>query len=153
MRGKRKKNVRTDLGSSSTSDDLIVLDRPLDDHNSIMQTSLYLRNELFRPTPQQKRTSHRLLTPLEKIESLSSNLLLLKRRTLTQMLRLNIRTRRLNRSSNCLNDSFEIIYRYSSSAKDISIGKVLRGEISNRESGENDFGARVGDGFEFGVDD
>ena len=118
-----------------------------------MQTSLHLRNELLRTTPQQKRTSHRLLTPFEKIESLSSNLLLLERRTLTQMLRLNIRTRRLNRSSDCLNDSFKIIYRYSSSAEDISIGKVLRGEISNRESGENDFGARVGDGFEFGVND
>ena len=118
-----------------------------------MQTSLHLSNKLFRPPSQQQRTSHRLPTPLEKIKPLSPNLFLLKRRTLPQMLRLNIRTSRLNRSSDRLHDSFEIIYRYSTGAENISIGEILRSEISDRKTGENDFGAGVGDGFEFGVDD
>lgn len=69
------------------------------------------------------------------------------------MLVLDIRASRLNGSSDSLNYSLEIIVGNSSSAENVTVGKVLSGEISDRKARENHLGAGLDNGVEFSVDD
>ena len=43
------------LTCATAGDDGVVLDRPLDDHDGVVQTSLYLGNELLRASSEDER--------------------------------------------------------------------------------------------------
>lgn len=132
---------------------MTVLDGPLDDHDGVVQTPLDLGDELLGPSPQQQRARLGLGAPLEQVEPLSTNLLLLEPLTPSQMLLANVGASRLDRSSHGLHHALEVVHGYASGAEDVAVGKVLGGEIADGETGEHDLGAGVGDGLELGVDD
>jgi len=150
---KKRRIRRTHLGGSSSSNDVRVLDRPLHNHDRVVQTPLHLRNELIGSTPEDHRACLGLGTILEDVEPLSSDLLLLELPTSSEVLLLDVRARRLNGSSNGLNHSSKIVGSDSTSTEDVPIGEVLGGEISDGEFGKDDFGSGSDDGFELVVDD
>jgi hypothetical protein len=144
---------RTYLGSSTTSNDMRVLDRPLDDHDGIVQTPLNLSNELISPTPQDHRARLRLRAAFEQIEPLPSDLPLLKLATPPEMLVLDVGARRLDGAADGLDDPSKVVGRNPTGAEDVAVGKVLGGKVANGKLGEDDFGAGGDDGFELLVDD
>ena len=143
----------THLASSSTGDDLVVLDRSLDDHDRVVQTSLHLRNELLGTSSQDQSARLGLRAVLEQVESLSTNLPLLKLATLAQVVWLNIGRCRLDRTAHGLSHTLEVVRSDSSSAEDIPVGKVLRRKISDGQLRQDHLGARVDNSLELAVDD
>lgn len=69
------------------------------------------------------------------------------------MLLLDIRTCRLDGTAYGLDDSFQIVVCYSSGTEDVSVGKVLGGQITDGETRENDLGTSLDDGVQFSVND
>lgn len=130
-----------------------VLDSALDDHDRVVQTPLDLGNELVGSTPQDHRARLGLGATLKEVEPLASNLLLLKLSASTEVLLLDIATGRLDRTSDGLDDSSEIVRRNSTGAEDVAVGKVLGSEITNGKLGKDDFGTGSDDGLELLVDD
>ena len=59
----------------------------------------------------------------------------------------------LDNSVGCFCQSSEVFCRNSTSAEDVSIGKVLGGQVSNRKLRENNLSARLSNSLEFVVDD
>lgn len=145
--------METDLGSSATSDDLVVLDRPLDDHDGVVETALDLGDELLGATTKKKGAGHRLRSALEQVEPLAADLALLERAASAEVLWVDVGARRLDRTTDGLHDALEVVLRDATGAEDVAVGKVLRREVSNREAREDDLGARVGDRLKLVVDD
>jgi len=66
------------LASTTSCDNIPIPYRPLDNHDGIMKTSLYFRNELLRSSSQDQSTCVSCWASLEKVESLASDLSLLE---------------------------------------------------------------------------
>lgn len=150
---RRGRKRGTYLGGTTTSNDPVVLDRPLDNHDGIVQTPLDLGNKLLRTTTQQQRTRLGALAVLENVEPLPANLPLLESATRTEVLVFDIGTGGLDGSADGLDDAFEVVIGHSSGAEDVPVGKVLRSEVSDRQAGKDDFGAGGDDRLEFSIDD
>ena len=141
------------LGSSTPCDNLAVLDRSLDDHDGIVKRSLDLGDKLFGTSSEQERTRLRRGAVLEHVVPLGTDLLFLELATASQVLFLDIRTRRLDSSTDGLDHSLQVVVCHPSGTKDVPVGKVLSGQVADGETREDDFGAGLDDGVEFPVDD
>jgi hypothetical protein len=97
-----------------------------------MQTPLHFGNKLFRTTSQQQRTSLCARTVFKDVEPLSTNLPLLELATGTEVLVLDVRTGGLDRTTDGLNNSLQVIVRNSTGTENVSVGKVLSSQITNR---------------------
>lgn len=62
------------LARPTAGDNIIILDRALNDHNGIMQTSLHLGDELLGSTPKNERARLCLGATLKEVETLATNL-------------------------------------------------------------------------------
>lgn len=122
----------TDLCRSAASNDLVILDGALDNHDGVVQTPLDFRDELFGPTSKDQRARLCLPASFKQIVSLATNLLLFERLALPEVLGANVGTCRLNRTSDSLHDSLQVVDRHSTCAKDVSIGKVLCCQVTDR---------------------
>lgn len=78
------------LACTTTSDDALVFDGSFDNHDSIVQTPLNFRNELFSSSSQHKRTRLSGRAVFKEIEPLSAYLSLLETPASTQMLFLDV---------------------------------------------------------------
>lgn len=74
------------LNSTASSDYLTISYGSFYHHNSVVQTSLYLLNELIRTTTKKQRASFRLGAVLEDVVPFPTNLSFLELSARTQML-------------------------------------------------------------------
>lgn len=132
---------------------MTVLDRSLDNHDGVVQTPLNLGNELLGSTTQHEGASLRLGATLKQVEPFSTDLLLLEALARTEVLLTNIGAGRLDRSSDGLHDTLEVVDGDTSGTEDVTVGEELGGEISDGETREDDLGARCGNRLELVVDD
>lgn len=80
------------LACTAAGDDGVVLNGPLDNHDGVVQTPLYLGDELLGASSEDERACFGCGTSLEEVEPLSSYLSLLKSLTCAEMLWLDVRT-------------------------------------------------------------
>jgi hypothetical protein len=106
-----------------------------------VQRSLDLGNELLSASSQDQSTGLGLSAALEKVETLASDLLLLKGFANTQVLLLDICAGRLNRSSDCLDNTVQVSGGDTSGAENVAVSKVLGGQISDGQLGQDNLGA------------
>lgn len=84
------------LASTTTSNNALVLDGTLDDHDGIVQTALDFGNELFSATAKDKGACLCARATLEEVESFSTDLTLLKSLAGTKVGLVDVRACRLN---------------------------------------------------------
>lgn len=101
-----------------------------------MKTSLNLCNKLLGSTTQDKGTSFGLSTSLEDIESVTTNLLLLKGPARSKMVCFDVIDRSLDNTTYSLYSSDQILISNSSGTEDISVGEILRSQITDWELGQ-----------------
>lgn len=154
QRGDREDVIaQTHLGRSSTGDDVRVLNRPLDNHDRVVQRALDLGDELVCSTTENHRAGLGGVALLKQVEPLASNLSLLEPTASTEVLGLNVGARALDRASDGLDDTLEVVGSDATGTEDVSVGEVLSCEVTDRELGEDDLGARGNDGLKLLVDD
>lgn len=118
-----------------------------------MQTPLHLGDKLLRPAPQQQGTRPGALTVLENVEPLAADLAFLEFPAGAEVLVFNVGAGGLDRPPDGLDDAFQVVMGDPAGTKDIPIRKVLRGEVPDRQPGEDDLGPRGDDRLELTVDD
>ena len=114
----------TDLARTPAGDNAVVLDRPFDDHDGIVQTALDLGDELLGPAPQHQGASLGFGTAFEEVEALAANLSLLEALAPAQMLRLDVGAGRLDAGAHGLNDPLQIVRSDPAGAEDVPIGEI-----------------------------
>jgi hypothetical protein len=97
------------FASTTTSNDALVLDRALDDHDGIVQTALDFGNELFGTTTEDKGAGLCARAALEEVESLSTDLALFESLAGTEVGLLDIGAGRLDRSASGLAYAFHVV--------------------------------------------
>ena len=90
---------------------------------------------------------------LEKVISLSSQLDFFEEPAGSQNIGSHVINGGLNNTSCGLGDSDKIIIRYTSSAEDVSVCKVLVSQITNGQLGQNNASPRGNNFFKFLIDD
>lgn len=141
------------LDGAATTNDHTVLDGTLDNHDGIVQRPLNLGNKLLGATTQHQRAGLGLGTVLEKVESLATNLALLKDAAGAEVLVQDVGTGGLDDGTGGLDDTLHILRGDTASTENVAVGKELGGEIANGKLGEDNLGASGGDGLELLVDD
>lgn len=121
------------LASTATSNDALVLDGTLDDHDSIVQTALDFGNELLGATTQDKGTGLCAGAAFEKVEPFSTNLAFLEGLAGTKVGVVNVGAGRLDRGTCGLADALHVIRRDTASTENVAVGKVsLKSQHTNR---------------------
>lgn len=141
------------LDGTATANHHAVLDGTLDNHDGVVQRTLNLGDKLLSATAQHQRAGLGLGALLEKVESLATNLALLKDAAGAEVLVQDIGAGGLNDSTGGLDDALHILRGNTASAEDVAVGKVLGGEIANGKFGEDNLGAGGGNRLELLVDD
>ncbi len=78
------------LACATAGNDGVVFDRPLYDHDGVVQTPLYLGDELLSASSEYERACFRCGAPLEEVEPLPSYLSLFKPLACAEMLWLDV---------------------------------------------------------------
>lgn len=141
------------FSGTATGNHRLVFDGATDNHDGIMEGALDFSNELLGTTTENQSASLGLGTALENVVALSTDLLFLKDFTGPEVMRGNVIHRSLNGSTNGFDSANHVPTSNSTSTENVSIGKVLSGEVSNWEFGENDFGTSGNDFFQLVVND
>lgn len=141
------------LDGTATANHHAVLNSTLDNHDGVVQRALNLGDKLLSATAQHQRAGLGLGAVLEKVESLATNLALLKDATGAEMLVQDVGAGRLNDGTGGLDDALHILRGDTASAEDVAVSKVLRGEIANGKLREDYLGTSGGNGLELLVDD
>ena len=150
-----RENARggTHLGGATAGDDGAVLDRAPDDLNRVVQTPLHLRDELLGPAAEDQSARARLRAPFKEVVPLGADLLLLKDVARAEVFGSQVGHGRLDRAADGADDALQVVGRDAAGAKDVSVGKILRREVADRQTRQDYGRARLGDQFEFAVDD
>mmetsp|Transcript_34422 Transcript_34422/g.53812 ORF Transcript_34422/g.53812 Transcript_34422/m.53812 type:complete len:399 (-) Transcript_34422:134-1330(-) len=134
-------------------DDRTRLNRPLDDHEGIVDATFTLGDELLGTSTQNDGTSQRGGAFHKDVKAFVSHLTFFEFTTRSQdRFRQSVGSG-LHGGVGRLGDTFQVPIRDASGAKETSIGKVLRGEISNGQFGQDDVGAAFHAGVQFSVND
>jgi hypothetical protein len=128
-----KRRSRTDLGRTAAGDDVRVLDRPLDDHDAVVERALDLLDELVGPAAEDERARLCLGAALKDVEALAADLPLVKRAAPAEVLVGNVGARRLDRAADGLDDALQVLGRDPAGAEDVAVGKVLGREVADRQ--------------------
>ena len=118
-----------------------------------MERAMYFSNELFGTTSEDKSARLGTGTSHEQIKSVGTDLTFFKGSAGTKMMSFNIIDRSLNGSTDSLDHTHKIFIGYTTGTKDVAIGKILRGEITNGKFGKDDLGTRGNNLFKFIIDD
>jgi hypothetical protein len=97
------------LASTTTSDNALVLDGTLDDHDGIVQTALDFGNELFSTTAENKGAGLCAGAALEEVESLSTDLTLVKSLAGTEVGLVDVGAGRLDRGTGGLAHALHVV--------------------------------------------
>src|SRR5690606_3033396 len=125
----------------------------LDNHDGVMKTALDFSNELLSTTSENKSAGLSVGASGEEVETLSSDLSLFEQLARSEMLGADIRACRLDTTTNSLHYTVHIIRGHSTSTENITIGKELCSQITNRKLRENDLGSGVGKELKFSEND
>jgi hypothetical protein len=97
------------LASTTTSDDALVLDGTLDNHDGVVQTALDFSDELLSTTTEDKSAGLCAGAALEEVEPLTTNLALLEGFASTKVSLVDVRAGRLDRSAGRLADTLHVV--------------------------------------------
>lgn len=145
--------MRTHLGGTSTGDDGVVLGRPTDDHDRVVQTALDLGDELLGAAAEDERACLGRRAVLEQVEPLAADLPLLEPPARAEVLGPDVGARGLDRAADGLDDALEVVGRDAAGAEDVTVGEELGREVADGQTREDDLGAGLVDGLELVEDD
>ena len=141
------------LGGTASSNDELVLDGTSYDHDGVVEGTLHFGNELFRSTAHNDGTGLGFGAAGEYVVTITADLLLLEQGTFAQVLGLQVQDGRLNGTTDSLDDTLQIFVRHTTSTEDVTVGKVLRGQITDGQLGQNDIGTGGDNLLQLVVDD
>ena len=141
------------LDSSTTSDNGVVLNRPADDHDGVVERPLRLLHELLGPAAQHDRARLALGHPGEQVEPLPADLLLLKVLARSEGAVAQIVDCGLDGAAARLHGADEVLLGDAAGAEHVAVGKVLRGDVADGELGEHNLGTGSADGVQLLVED
>merc|ERR1719232_62783 len=117
--------------STTTGNDRVVLQCPSDNHDSIVEGSLSLVDELFCSTSQYEGTSFGLGAPREQVVPVVSDLNLFKQVTLAHIGLSDVVDSCKDCPTTRLHCSVEILLRHSARTEDIPVSEILGCHIAD----------------------
>ena len=123
------------VDGAAAGDDGGVLDRSADNLDRVVERPGSLLDELLGASSQHQRARLAPGAPAEEVEPLVANLLLLENLARAHLVGGEVIHRGLDPGSGGLGHAQEILLGDAAGAEDPAVGKVLRREVTDRESG------------------
>mmetsp|Transcript_1025 Transcript_1025/g.3241 ORF Transcript_1025/g.3241 Transcript_1025/m.3241 type:complete len:391 (+) Transcript_1025:163-1335(+) len=142
------------LDGPAAGDDGRVLEQPARVHDGVVQRALCLLDELLGAAAQDEGAGGDARAPLEEVEALAANLLLLKGAARAEHIRCaQVVAGGLHLRVGCLRNLAQVAILDAAGAKQATVGKVLGGQVADGQLGKHDVGARRHDLGQLVVDD
>lgn len=118
-----------------------------------MEGAFDFGDELFGATTEDEGAGFGLWAVGEEVEAFGADLAFFEEAARAKVRRVDVGAGGLGGGAGGLTDTFEVVGGDTARAEDVSIGKILGGEVANGELGEDDFSAGLMKSFHFVVDD
>lgn len=118
-----------------------------------MQAPLHLCDELLRPAAENHRRRLCLGAALKDVEALAANLHLVEAGARAEVPVLDVGAGALDRATDGLDDTPQVVCGDAACTEDVAVGKVLRSQVADGQLAQHDLGTRLDNCLELCVDD
>lgn len=115
------------LTSTSSSNDVSIPNRPLHNHDGVVQTALHLRDKLLCSSSQYEGAGFGLRAAFEEIEALAADLSLLEPFAGAEMIVLDVGAGAGDGAAAGLDDALEVVGRDPASAENVAVCEISGG--------------------------